>query len=262
MPFLVRPDGCHLYFEVHGPRDASTLLLLEGLGGDVPGWRRNIPHLSAGHRVLALDHRGNGRSDPPPAPAGMGLFAEDAVALLDEVGVDRSHLYGQSFGGMVAIEIALERPERVRSLVLAVTHAGSARASRVDATHVPMGGARLALYSEAFARAHPGHVAEDLAVAARTRQRPEAGRRQWRAMQVWDVWDRLGEIDRPVLVLHGTGDRMVAVENARRLAAEIPGARLALLDGAGHVYHSERPDEADAVVLAFLAEVDAAGSPA
>lgn len=259
--YLSRPDGCRLYYEVHGAGDRPPLMLLEGLGGDIPGWRRNLPRLAAGRRVVAFDSRGNGRSTMPPEAVTMQTFADDTLALLDALdGPDATaHLYGQSFGGMVALEVALRRPERVRSLVLAATHAGAARASPVESRSVPKDRPYLALYSEEFARAHPDHVAEDLAVGSRNRQPPEHGRRQWEALRDWDVWDELSRITRPTLILHGSGDRVVSVENARRMAAAIPGARLVVLDGAGHVYHSERGEEADGAVLSFLASVESGG---
>lgn len=258
MPFLVRPDGCRLYYELHGPSKAPALLLLEGLGGDIPGWRRNIPRLSDRYRVVGYDFRGNGRSDPPRGRVSMGAFVGDTTGLLDELGIGSAHAYGQSFGGMVAIEMALVHPERVRSLVLAATHAGPSARIPVDTRrNVPKDSPHLALYSERFAREHPDHVAEDIQVGSQNAQPLGAGRRQWEAMQSWDAWDRLHLIDLPVLVLHGTEDRMVAVENARLIAGRIPGAELALLEGAGHVYHSEQAEAADRAVLEFLDGVEA-----
>jgi 3-oxoadipate enol-lactonase len=259
MPFLTRPDGCRLYFEPHGSPASSPLLLLEGLGGDIPGWRRNLPRLAAEHFVIAYDFRGNGRSDAPDAPARLPVYVDDTIALLESLSIERAHLYGQSFGGMVAMELALRCPERVRSLVLAATHAGSVRASKAGReANVPKDRPYLALYSPRFAREHPEHVAEDIRVAGRQERRPRARRRQWQSIRGWDAWDRVAGIGRPVLVLHGTEDRVVPVENGKRLASSIPGARLVLLEGAGHVYHSEQPEEADRAVLEFLREVDAA----
>lgn len=260
MPELLRLDGCRLYYELHGRDDAPPLVLLEGLGGDIPGWRRNIPRLAERYRVVAYDFRGNGRSDKPDVPMTMTTFVEDTVALLDHLGLESAHLYGQSFGGMVAIELALQYPHRVRSLVLACTHAGPERAVRPGPeARVPKDRPYLALYSEAFARDHPQHVAEDLRVGRQNPQPPHAARRQREAVLAWDAWDRLGEISCPTLILHGTADRIVPVENGRLLAERIPGAELVLLQGAGHVYHSERPEEADAAVLSFLDRVEAAG---
>ena len=260
MPFLDRPDGVTLYYEVHGRSSAggrTPLLLVEGLGGDIPGWRRNLPVLSAARPVIAFDLRGNGRSTMRDEPVTMATFVDDAVALLDSLGVPRADVYGQSFGGMVAQEMALSHPDRVRSLVLAATHAGPAHEARqAGPSKVPKGRPYLALFSEAFAREHPDHVAEDILVGSQQPQAPFAGRRQWAAMQGFDSFDRLPSLDVPALVLHGTEDRLVPVENARVLAERIPRAELVLLEGAGHVYHSEQPDRADAAVLRFLERVD------
>ena len=258
MPSFERPDGCRLYFELHGRDGGSALILLEGMGGDIPGWRRNIPHLARGHRVVAYDFRGNGRSDAPDEPMTIGTFVDDTIALVDHLGVERAHVYGQSFGGMVGQELALSHLERVRSLVLACTHAGQAHQVRTGTgSKVPKDRPYLALYSDAFARDHPDHVAEDILVGSRHPQRPHAGRRQWEAIQGWSSYERLGAMACPTLVLHGTEDRLVAVGNARILAERIPGAELVLLEGAGHVYHSEQPEAADAAVLDFLAKVEA-----
>jgi len=257
MPWLLRPDGCRLYFESHGAGAAPPLLLLEGMGGDIPGWRRNIPHLARSLRVIAMDFRGNGRSDKPDEPMTMRTFADDTVALMDELRIDSAHLYGQSFGGMVAMEVALAHPDRVRSMVLAATSPGPRHAVRPGrGSGVPKDKPSLALYSEAFAREHPDHVADDILVVSQQPQPHHAGRRQWEAMQDFDAFERLPQIRPPTLVLHGTEDRLVPVENARLLADRIPGARLVLLEGAGHVYHSEQPDEADAAVLRFVEDVE------
>src|SRR5436190_12442780 len=107
MAIVRRPDGCRLHYELHGDPDREPLILLEGLGGDIPGWRRNIPTLAEELFVIAYDFRGNGRSDAPDQPMSMATFVEDTAALLDELGLDSAHLYGQSLGGMAAQELAL-----------------------------------------------------------------------------------------------------------------------------------------------------------
>jgi pimeloyl-ACP methyl ester carboxylesterase len=249
---LARPDGVQLWFELYGDPGSAPLLLLEGLGGDISGWRRNIPMLAKECFVVACDHRGNGRSDDPKGPVSMGTYVRDALAVLDEVGVDRAHLYGQSFGGMVAIEAALTHPERVRSLILAATNAGPSRAIKVDPPAVPKGVPWRALYAPGFPEAHPEHVADDLAAVAAGVQHQTGERRQWEAMQDFDVYDRLRELRVPTLVLYGTEDRLVAPANAEVLAAAISGAELRWLAGAGHMLHSEQAQAADGAVLAFI----------
>lgn len=257
MPHLVRPDGCRLYVEVHGPDAGSPVLLLEGIGGSIPGWRATLEGLAARHRTIAFDLPGNGRSDGPEEALTMSRLAADALAVLDLVGAGAAHLYGQSLGGMVALEIALTEPGRVRSLVLGATHGGHERAHHRLAWKAPKSKPFVTLYGPDFVREHPDRVAEDLRAAQRQPQAAGMQRRQWEAVSAWDAWDRLPEIRVPVLVLHGSHDRLVPVENGRRLAGLIPGARLHVLEGAGHVYHWERPGESVEAVLAFLAEVDA-----
>jgi 3-oxoadipate enol-lactonase len=250
MPVLTRPDGVRLYHELHGR--GQPLILLEGLGGDIPGWRRNIPVLARELLVIAYDFRGNGNSDEPPAPCSMATFVDDTLALLDSLGVDRAHVYGQSFGGMVAQEIAFTAPERVRTLILGCTDMGPSRAVRFEGATAPKHEPWRALYAAGFPDAHPEHVAEDLRIGAAQPEHPVGGRRQWEAMAAFDGYDRLPDLRIPTLVLHGTEDRLIPVENGRRLAARIPGAELVLLEGAGHLYHSERSAEADSVVLGFI----------
>jgi pimeloyl-ACP methyl ester carboxylesterase len=258
MPVMRRPDGCRLYYEEHGAPSAPPLVLLEGAGGDIPGWGRTVDALARRCRVIAYDFRGNGRSDPAMERVSIGTFVQDTVAILDEVGVDRAHVYGQSFGGMVAQELALSARHRVHSLVLAATHCG--RRHRVRSTaKVPKDRAYLMLYSEAFARDHPGRVEEHQRLASRNQQPRESGTRQWEAMLAFNACDRLGELRTPTLVLHGTDDRLIPAENARMLAERIPGARLVLLEGAGHVYHWEQPGAAEGPILSFVDEVEARG---
>jgi pimeloyl-ACP methyl ester carboxylesterase len=113
MSFLHRPDGSRLYYEVHGPASAPSvpLVLLEGLGGDISGWWRNIPRLSERRTVIAHDVRGNGRSDAPDQPMTVATFVEDTVALL-RVPKDRPYLalYSDAF--------AREHPDQVAEDIL------------------------------------------------------------------------------------------------------------------------------------------------
>jgi pimeloyl-ACP methyl ester carboxylesterase len=251
MPVLTRPDGVKLYHEIHGAEDAPPLILLEGMGGDIPGWRRNIPVFARELRVIAYDFRGNGNSDEPRGPATMATFVEDTLVLLDSLDIERAHVYGQSFGGMVAQELAITGPERVRTLILGCTHAGPRHAVRPRTT-APKGQPWRVMYAPGFPDRHPEHVAEDLRIGAAQPKHPEGGRRQWEAMHGFDSYERLPELRVPTLIVHGTEDQAIPPANAELLAGRIHGSELVLLQGAGHLYHSEQAAAADAAVLSFI----------
>jgi len=248
---LLRPDGCRLHVEIQGPPVAPPILRLAGMGGDLTGWRRTSPALAVELRVIAVDHRGNGLSDEPPGPCTMTTFVADALAVLDDTGVDRAHVYGQSFGGMVAQELALTAPGRFRSLILAGTHPGHAHMVGRPAT-APKGEPWRTLYAPGFPERHPEHVAEDLRSGASQPPHPQGPRRQWEAIQGWSAFERLGDVAAPTLVLHGAEDQLIPVGNAEVLASRIPRAELVILEGAGHVIDSERPEAVSAAVLDFV----------
>jgi pimeloyl-ACP methyl ester carboxylesterase len=255
---LVRPDGARLYYELHGPAGGAPLLLLEGIGANVAGWRDSLSRLSERRRLIAYDFRGNGRSDQTDRELPIALLAADSLALLDHLEVGSAHVYGQSLGGMVAIEMALTHPGRARSLVLAATHAGHAGAFHRLSWKVPKTKPFVMLYSRSFLQRHPERVARDLRAVQESPSAPGLQRRHWEAIFDFDAWDRVPRITQPTLILHGTDDRIVPVENARRLAELIPRAELHLLERAGHVYHWEQPEEADRAVIRFLDRVEAA----
>jgi pimeloyl-ACP methyl ester carboxylesterase len=252
VPFLARPDGCRIHYALAGGPDAPALLILEGAADAVDGWRRNIPTLASELLVALIDHRGSGESDEPPGPCTMATFVEDAVAVLDALGWERVHLYGQSFGGMVAEEMALTAPERVRTLILGCTTAGAGHLVEVEDTKVPKGELWRSWYAPDYPDAHPDEVAEDLRIVADRPDHPQGGRRQWEAMVSWDAFDRLPALSIPTLVVHGSEDRTIAPGNAEVLAGRIPGAELVWIEGAGHVYNWEQPGRSDAAVLDFL----------
>ena len=122
MPDLTRDDGVKIYWEETGAGD--PLLLIMGLGATLEWWQRLIPVLSPHYRTIVYDNRGVGRSDVPPGPYPIPVMAADAVAVLDAAGVESAHVFGASMGGMIAQELALNYPSRVRSLILGCTACG------------------------------------------------------------------------------------------------------------------------------------------
>src|SRR3972149_11955279 len=121
-----RVNDIEMYYEVHG--SGEPLLLIMGLGANATAWEMQIPDFSRECQVGAFDNRGAGRTDKPKEPYSIPQMADDAAGLLDALGIGWSHVYGMSMGGMIAQEMALRHPVRVRALVLAGTMAGGATA--------------------------------------------------------------------------------------------------------------------------------------
>jgi pimeloyl-ACP methyl ester carboxylesterase len=162
---------------------------------------------------------------------------------------------GVSMGGMIAQELALRFPERVRGLVLAGTTPGGPRAFRPAAAELARG---KWLFSPAFRREHPERVRELLRYF---HVRPAALWSHWWATVYHDTVSRLGQIQAPTLVMHGGADVMSPVDNARLLAERIPDSELVILPGAGHAFPLERPRESFEVMARFLERPIAPGRP-
>ena len=243
-----------------------------GLGLSGGAWWRTVPVLARRLRVITFDHRGVGRSRAFSDVYTTEAMADDAACVLDAAGVGRAHVYGISLGGMVAQQLALRHPERVRSLVLGATaRAGRApphpttRCSRSSAggcACAPTRG-RGRRCRSTTARGADATTRSASRRTSRSGSQPVQRPRVPRPALCGGTAQLLGRLPRiavPTLVVHGRHDRMVPVENGRILAERIPGARLEILDESGHLYPTEEPavDEAIAEFLAARDEEDAA----
>lgn len=252
---------CRIAYEVLG--QGPPVVLVHGVGYARWGWEPVVAPLADDFLVVTLDNRGVGASDAPLGPYSARQLAGDVIAVLDDVGLERAHVVGTSLGGMVAQEMALGWRERVRGLVLACTTPGGLGA-------FPMPDPTVRLLAEAWSlppdvalrRFVENALAPDVApelVERIFRRRlehppsPAGWQAQAAAGASFDAFDRVGEIEAPTLVLHGTGDAVVDHRNAELLAERIPGARLELLPGAGHLFFWEQPDWFVARVKEFLA---------
>jgi pimeloyl-ACP methyl ester carboxylesterase len=251
---------------LHWERTGSgpPVLLIMGLGLSGGAWWRTVPVLAKRLEVLTFDNRGVGRSRALFHAYTTEAMADDAVSVLDAAGVARAHVYGISLGGMVAQQLALRHPDRVQTLVLGATHAGGSRMRRPDAdvmaflyrrqTMQPDEAARTSVrfnYSERCRAQHPERIAEDVAQRLAHRFPEQAYRAQMWAAALHNCYGRLERIRVPTLVVHGSDDRMIPVENGRLIAERVPGARLMELPEIGHLYPTEAPD-VDEAIAAFL----------
>lgn len=257
--------GRRLAYSVRG--SGPALLLIAGLGTGGWIWDRQAPVFARRFRTISYDHRGTGASDPAAPGYGIGDLAADAVGLLGALGVERAHVIGISMGGFVAETVAIEHPERVGRLVLCATSFGGRSAIAPDPAvwrdyiglrgRPPEEAARLALryhFGPGFPKEQPrlaALAAQDYLLRAEPADTVAA---QALACTRFDESARVGSIRAATLVCHGTEDLILPAENARLLAARIPGAKLVLYEGAGHAFIIERAREFSRVAMEFLSE--------
>ena len=268
-------NGVSLYYELEGAGD--RLLCISGTGGDL----RDRPRLTDGplaesFQLLCYDQRGLGRSSVPPEPSSMADFADDAAVLLDAVGWEDCLVLGVSFGGMVAQEVAIRHPGRVRRLVLACTSAGGPGGSSyplhelLDLEPEARAARQMELldtrWDEAWRAAHPEQVA---LIAARMLSgsadpgSEDPGRglaNQLGARARHDTADRLGRIRCPTLVCGGRFDGVAPPANSEFLARAVPDARLALFEG-GHLFLLQDAAALPAIIEFLARRSDRAGGP-
>jgi 3-oxoadipate enol-lactonase len=268
------PDGITLAATAHG--QGPPLLMIPGLGSTRNVYAPIVPLLAEHHRVIVFDQRGIGDSDITDGPYTMAQLAADAASVLDAAAEESAAVFGASMGGMVAQHLALDHPERVSKLVLACTGPGTPHAVPADrdATRALLGkGAKTpeeayriactVLYSRAFQATHQDFIEQQIRERARRPVKARAFSAQYEAVRHHDTWDRLPSLRMPVLVVHGTEDYVMPPGNGELLAQRIPGARLVLLDGLGHLFFHEDPQRAAQTVVEFLdAPVRATGRAA
>lgn len=266
---IARSGSVEIHYTVEG-NGPETVLLIMGLGGRAADWGTTFPaRLGEGYRVVRLDNRGVGYSPQVPGGYALSDLASDAAAVLDAVGATRAHVAGISMGGMIAQLLALEHPERVDRLMLLATHFGgpgleppTAEAMRLfdPAAFLERGRDPAAMMRATLAViTAPGfverapHVVEEMIGYVQAHPTPPmAFMAQLQAIIGSDRSSRVSEIRRPTLVVHGLADALIPPANGRALAARIPGAELALLEGVGHLPQIEVPDELARRAVAFM----------
>jgi 3-oxoadipate enol-lactonase len=260
-------DGTRIAWRSHG--EGEPVVLVMGFMGSGRAWFRLLPHIAARRRAIVLDNRGTGDSDRPLGLWSMTDLADDVRVVLDDARVERAHVIGASMGGMVVQHLALDHPERVRSLTLCCTspHAGGRsgpppwRMLASLALRPVLGAGRTIrivaplLYSERTLD-DADRLAEEVALRTTDATPLATAPAQFAAIARHDTRDRLGELALPTLVLHGEDDELVPCAAGRELAERIPGAELAGLPGCGHVLTTDCEEEAADAIGAFLDRVE------
>jgi 3-oxoadipate enol-lactonase len=262
---VVNAGEIELSYERSG--SGPPLLMIMGMSGTSLSWGE--PFLEALRRdfeTIVYDHRGIGASSRLDGALTIAQLAADAANLLDALAIDSAHVLGISMGGMVAQELALAHPERIRTLALGCTYCGGEGSSvageavlRKLADAMSSGDRALAIRASWEVNVSPDFAADDDAyarfveIAQRRAVAVDVIMAQMQAIAGHDTSARLRSLELPTLVLHGTLDEMLPVQNGRMIAGLIPDSRLQIFDGVGHLFFWERPEPSAELVQAHAA---------
>jgi pimeloyl-ACP methyl ester carboxylesterase len=237
-----------------GPAETrSTVAFVHGVGGRSGEWDRVVAELPPGFDVLRYDLRGHGESDKPAGPYHLADFVADHVRVLDEVGIEKCHLVGESMGGLISQAIAIEHPERVDRLVLLAAIAGrtpeEAEASLARWRQLADGGldrswlevSASRWFTEGFLRDHPEEVDAFLSTVAANDHEPYAA--AYGVLAQNDLADDLHRIRARTLVMTGEGDVGSTPRMSELMAQRIPDATLQILPGVKHLPSVETPHD-------------------
>jgi pimeloyl-ACP methyl ester carboxylesterase len=251
MPYA-HVNDLELYYEELGDEKAQPLVLLHGAGGTIDdpagGWAGLMPSFAEEFRVVAVEHRGHGRTANPAGFMSFEQLGDDIAGLMEQLGLEAAHVAGISDGGVVALDLALRYPDSTRSIVvLGGNHS----------THEGIRAYAGSLDPDAITAAAPEAAA---AFAARHDQGKEPG--WWKQLlrqivennshnPTWTEED-LRRISCPTLLIAGENDPFATLDQMATMKREIPGAEWLIVNNAGHPVHFEHPGIVQPRILDFL----------
>jgi len=258
-----RINSVELEYDLQGT--GEPLVLIHGAQGDRTMFSAIAPQFAARYHVLTFDQRGSGLSEKPDMVYSMAMLADDTAALMDHVGFASAHIVGVSMGGMIAQEFALRHPHKVRRLVLGCTTPGGpksvavgggpmAKAYSTEALSAEERGRLLAeaCFTKGYIAQHPEIIPAMIESRRRRPIDPTALGHRMKAVFTHNTYDRLAQITCPTLVITGKDDLLVPWENSQILAERIAGAKLVLLEPAGHIFWGEQQEKSQKEIMAFL----------
>ena len=278
MPFIERTakvNGITLHYLDwgldRGPADAPPVVLLHGITGHARVWDHLAERLAPRHRVLALDQRGHGDSDPAPDDDyRVGTMADDVAAFVGSLRIDRFALLGHSMGGRIAIRYAADHAARLERLVI-VDIGPDINLAGLQRVRDMMANAPERIESEEWAveyirRANPLQDVDMLRERVRhgLRRAPD-GELTWKYAKglrdmmregrrdAVDLWEPLPRIPCPTLIVRGAESDILSAEVAKKMAERLPDGRVVEIAGAGHTVPADRPEEFVRQIRAFLA---------
>jgi proline iminopeptidase len=262
-------NGTTIWYELEG-NGPPALVVHGGLGLDHACYRDALRPLARHAQLVWYDQRGNGRSGRPDlATVTMEQLADDAAALVGELGFDRVHVIGHSYGGFVAQELALRHPGVVRSLVLLGTGPGQIGTTEpADAdqgepppaefiavlSNVPQSDEEMQAAFPLIAGfwVHRCAVDDAIATFANTIFDSAVMARGFEVLAGWSAFDRLPQIDAPTLVVAGAHDIVTSPAQSRRITSQVRGARFELFEDSGHFLFLDEPERFTKIVGDWL----------
>ena len=269
MPYVRASDGVRLHYRETGRRSGPPVLMIQGLGADKNGWNLQRLALAPWYHTIAFDNRGAGRSDKPYGDYSLEQMADDAVAVLDDAGVESAHIVGASMGGVISQILALRHPERVESLTLACTAcrhhpwrrellaSWAETAQQVSIGAMTAQAARWVIGPRSFRRLTPAIGWMGPLALSRP---PHAFAGQVASILAIDdgLADQLVTIDVPTLVMVGNQDILTPRGDSEEIAEQIPTAELVVISGAAHGFMIEHATTFNRLLLDFLGRVETA----
>ncbi len=255
-------DNRRIYFDLAGPQNAPTVCFTHSLAADGGMWNEQlVPLLAAGYRVLRLDMRGHGGSEPVEGDYTMQALADDVKGALDVLGIAKVHYIGLSIGGMIGQGFALTYPERLQSMMLCDTHPSSPddsgglwdqrkAAVRKGGVKALADGNMDRWFTPEFKGVNPGRWKEIHSTICGTSDAGFLGCAA--AIQNFDWLAKLPTIKTPTLVVCGDDDQATPPERNRLIASKIPGARYEDITKARHLPNVERPDQFNPLMMQWL----------
>lgn len=259
--------GLSMYYEFAGEGE-QLIVMINGLGGDHQDWLLLVPMLTeAGYRCLLFDNRDVGQTDESPISSyTIRQFANDTIGLIDKLNIEQAHILGDSMGGMIAQEMAISHPERVRTLTLLCTipACDSIIAEIIDSWKIARRKLTLVefyrmigpwLFTHKFYE-NPANLELFLQEITENPypQSVDAFLRQCDAAKTHNTLNRLELITARTHVIVGGEDILTPPRHARMLTAKIPGAKLTVISEMGHIMSADKLAELNKAVVAFLAE--------
>ncbi|MCF6194315.1 MAG: alpha/beta hydrolase [Kangiellaceae bacterium] len=257
-------DDLNMYYEIVG--DGEPILLIHGLGSSTRDWEYQLEPFSKNHKVITLDIRGHGQTTNANGEYSIALFAKDIAKLMQKLHIDSFHIVGLSMGGMLAFQLALDIPDKVKSIT--VVNSGPGFVSTAFKLKMIFMFRILTLKLFGLKAAAP-RVAEGLFpngsnpaltkkfIERYVQNHKPSYLKSMKALVNWNVTAQIHEINCPVLIVAADND-YTSVESKRFYTNKIPNAELVIVKNSHHALPVEKPDEFNPIVLDFLTKLASA----